>query len=109
MSEEFSTADLERLKLRDTRFAILSAAIDVENDLRSSPVIRALMEAVRADADQAMKDISETSPADVQSISLLLVKIRTLVYVRSVLDTILHRGQVAEAAIRAEDEREGGA
>lgn len=101
-----STADLEAVKMRDTRFAILGRAIAIENDLRENETIKALFGAARVDADQAMEELSEISPTDVNAISLALVKIRTLVYIRRTLNIILQRGVVAEQAIRAEDKME---
>jgi hypothetical protein len=100
---------LTELQARDTRFAMLEQAIAIEADLRDNPTIRAIMTAIRADADQAMEDLAETSPNNTESISLHLVKIRTLVYVRRTLDGILKRGHVAEQAIRADDEVNGDA
>jgi hypothetical protein len=64
------------------------------------------MEAIRADGDQAMEELAQVSPSDADALSGLLVKVRTLVYVRSTLNTILRAGVVAENDIRAEDERE---
>jgi hypothetical protein len=95
---------IAELQARDTRFSVLAEAIAVETDLRDNVTIRALMGAIRQDADQAMEDLAETSPNNTESISLHLVKIRTLVYVRRTLDSILKRGHVAEQAIRADDE-----
>lgn len=103
---EVSDELIEFAKLRDTRFAILSQAIAVEADLRDNVTIKAMMAAIRADAEQAMEDLAEVSPADALSISLHLVKIRTLVYTRRTLNTILRNGAAAENAIRAEDHRE---
>lgn len=95
--------EIEAIKARDDRVRLFSEAIAVETDLRDNPTIRALMTAIRTDADQAMETLAETSPEDRLSITLLLVKIRTLVYVRRALDDVLRRGQAAEQALRAED------
>jgi hypothetical protein len=93
-------------KLRDTRFALLSRAIAVETELRDSAVIGALMAAIRADADQAMEDLFDVSPLDTNAVAFHIVKVRTLVYTRRVLNAVLRQGQAAEASIRAEDEHE---
>ena len=91
---------------RDTRFAVLAQAIAVEGDLRDNETIKALLAAVRADADQAMDDIALTSPEDKVRIADLFVRVRTLVFVRNCLDTVIRRGQAAEQSIRAEDVRQ---
>jgi len=107
MSEsQLTPDDIERLKSRDRRFSVLAQAIAIEQDLRDSPAIKAIMAAVRADADQAMEELADTSPHDTVTMSLHLVKIKTLVYMRRTLNTILRQGSAAEAAIRAEDARE---
>lgn len=102
----FSAEDIDAAKMRDTRFAIIGRAIAIETDLRDNETIKALLGAARADADQAIEELSELSPTDINAVSLALVKIRTLVYIRRVLNIILQRGVVAERAIRAEDQVE---
>ena len=104
MSETFDY--VEEAKARDSRFAILAHAIAVEADLRDNVTIKALFAAIREDAERAMEQLSETSPADVNAISLLLVRISTIVYIKRALNTIMTRGQVAENAIRMQDEAE---
>ena len=95
---------VEQAKARDTRFAILSRAIAVEGDLRDNETIKAIMASVREDADRAMDDLAEASPADQVGLAALLVRVKTLVYIRRTLNTILGQGLAAEQAIRAEDE-----
>ena len=97
---------IEELKLRDTRFAALGESIAIETDLRDNATIKAIMAAIREDADRAMAEIVEISPADVSSISLQLVKMRTLVYTRGVLSMILARGAAAAQSIQAQDARD---
>lgn len=89
---------------RDTRFAALHTAIAIETDLRDNPTINALMKAVWEDALQAMDELSETSPMNHEKVSLLLVRVKTQVYIRNTLNRIIQRGKIAEAAIRAEDQ-----
>lgn len=103
MSESLSASDMEALQARDTRFRVLAEAIAIETELRDSPTIRALMDAVRLDAEQAMDEIILISPADQEQIAFHQVKIRTFRYIRQVLDLILRRGAVAEQDIRLED------
>lgn len=107
MQDELPPDFLDHAKARDTRFAMLAQAIAVETDLRDNVTIRSLMDAVRLDAEQSMRDIVEVSPADIQAVALHQVRIRTLTYIRSVLDAIMRRGAYAEHDIRAEDELNG--
>lgn len=108
MNEHIPDAYIEQVQLADTRFAEVGRAVALEADLRDNTAIRALMDAVREDGEKAMRDIAEISPHAVESLSLHLVKIRTLVYIGGVLGNILRRGKIAEANIRAEDQRENG-
>ena len=107
----FAPEELDRIielgKLRDTRFATLGFSISVENELTNSAVIKAIMQAIRTDADAAMEAMADTSPADQVSMTLHLVKIQTLVYIRRVLQAVLNAGKVAQAAIVSEDQAEG--
>jgi hypothetical protein len=104
MHNELPDDVVEQARSRDTRFAMLAQAIAVETDLRDNVTIRSLMDAVRADAEQAMRDIVEVSPADVQAIALHQVRIRTLTYIRGVLDAIMRRGAYAEHDLRTEEQ-----
>ena len=108
MSETLSTEDLERLKSRDARFAVLAHAIAIEGEMRDSTTLKSLMTALTRDADQAMEELAEVSPADGLAISAMLVKIRALVYIRSHVRNILQQGRLAEQSIRAEDQRADG-
>lgn len=95
---------IEELKSRDERFAALGEAISIEADLRDNPTIKALMKAVRQDSEKAMEDLAEISPLDHQQIALLLVRVKTFVYIRNTLNFVLNRGRAAEQHIRAEDQ-----
>lgn len=103
MSESVSPQTISEAVARDQRFAVLQHAIAVETDLRDNETIKAIMAAVRADADQAFEDLADVSPENKDSIAVLLVRVRTLVYIRRTLQAILRRGQVAEQSLRAED------
>jgi RNase P/RNase MRP subunit POP5 len=100
--------DIDRLKSRDTRFAALHLAIELEHELKNSLAVRSIMAAVRADADAAMETLATVSPADQHAVALHLVQVSTLVYIRRVLDRILRAGSAAEEAIRSEDQAHGG-
>ena len=101
-----SDAIVDEAMARDSRFAALGLAIALETDLRENDTIKVIMAAVRADADTAMDDLADMSPADTVGIAAALVKVRTLVYIRRTISTILNRGNAAEQSIRAQDEAE---
>lgn len=83
---------------------MLGRAIAVETDMRDNVTIKALMEAVAADANEAMEQIVYISPLNHEAIAENLVKMKTLVYIRGVIARVLRAGQAAEVALRAEDD-----
>lgn len=88
---------------RDRRFADLQLAIATEADQRDSPVFRAFLGYLRADAELAMSELSETSPLDSKAIGLLSSRVRAYATVKRMIETILTRGKIAEAEIRQQD------
>jgi hypothetical protein len=103
MSETLPDSYIEQLKARDTRFTAVAAAIAIETDLRDNLTIRKLMDAARQDAEQAMREVVQISPANVEQVAFCQMKIRTLTYIRDVLDIVMRRGAIAEQEIRNED------
>jgi hypothetical protein len=106
MSEYLTREEIENLKARDTRFTAVAEAIAIESDLRDNPTIRKLMDAARQDAEQAMREVVQISPANVELVAFNQMKIRTLTYIKDVLDIIMRRGAIAEQEIRNEDSYE---
>ena len=104
MSESIPQDYIADVIAKDQRFAAVADAVALENDLGNSPTIKALLGAVRYDADRAFREIGSANPADTMAVSVLIVRIQTLFYVQHVLDTVLKRGVVAEREIRADDE-----
>jgi hypothetical protein len=104
MSEAITQDYIADVIAKDQRFAAVADAIALENDLRESSAIKALLSAVRRDADQAFREVGSANPSDTMAVSVLIVRIQTLFYIQHVLDAVLKRGAVAESAIRADDE-----
>lgn len=96
-------AYIEKVTLNDNRFRLIADAIAIESDLRDSPVLRTLMDATRLDADRAMRELMHISPADTAAIAAAQVRIRTFTYIRDTLDSIMHRGQMAQQELEQED------
>jgi hypothetical protein len=89
---------------RDERFAALQLSIDVQNELRAGKGLAIIMEAFRQEADECLTAFSEISPANINEISFLQSRVRMFNVAFRALDTIMRRGAVAEASLRAEDE-----
>lgn len=92
--------------LREVRLAMVAKNIAIQAELRDSEALRTLLKAAQDDADAAMEELADLSPADYVPLALSLAKVRTLVYIRRTLRTAMRAGEVAEQALRAEDERD---
>lgn len=107
MSDEYRpelTEEYMRLAMvRDGRFMAIAKGDAIKENLRDSAVIKAIMAAIRADADQAMVEMEDLNPGDATAVSGVLIKIRTFFYIRRVLNEILTAAEVAEQTIRDED------
>src|ERR1700722_3472322 len=55
---------IEAAMARDTRMRKIAAMIDVQSDLRDNNTLKMLFAAARADADYAVNELAELSPAD---------------------------------------------
>lgn len=89
--------------MRDQRFRDLQESIAIEHDMSGNRTIMALLRAVKADADAAMSELGDTSPLDTKAIALLSVRVGVYIKIKRYLETILTRGRIAEAEIRAQD------
>jgi hypothetical protein len=99
-----ATTELPESALRDTRFARIHHALGIQADLRDNDTIKAIMGAVRFDADAALDELVDLAPTDVNAISAALVRIRTLVYIRRTISNILTQGDHAQRSIMDEDQ-----
>lgn len=88
---------------RDERFRVLQTAIAAEGDMRDNATIRALLAAIRADADLAMAELSEASPYDKRVMGQIAARVGAYSRLKRYLETILTRGKLAEAEIRQQD------
>lgn len=92
---------------RDERFRQLQTAIDVEADMRDNATIRALLTAVWADADLAMRELVEASPYDKKAMGQIAARVGAHVLLQRYLKTIGARGKLAEMNIRQQDTQFG--
>jgi len=88
---------------RDSRFRDLQDAIAVSADMSDNPTVKALLAAFRADADLAMLEMADTSPADQKAMALISVRVGVYVRAKRILEAVLTRGRLAESDLRAQD------
>jgi hypothetical protein len=105
MSGFLTSDELAAVQERDRRFAAINLGIEVEAELRDGRPLRLLMERLREDADEAMNEFATANPAKTDEIIGLQARVFRFRYIFDTLNAILTRGQVAEAAVRGEDQQ----
>jgi hypothetical protein len=105
MNDEMTPEYAEVIASRESLFADLAEAIEVEADLRDNRTVMALMRAARAGHNAALDEMMDLSPADTVAVARCLVNVKTFRYMQQALEGVLSRGKRAESLIRAQDER----
>jgi hypothetical protein len=88
---------------RDERFRQLQLMINVEADMRDNPTIRALLAAVWADAEVAMRELADASPYDKKTMGQISARVGAHVLIQRYLKAIINRGTLAEGQIKDQD------
>lgn len=99
-----SQDQIEDMRRRDRQVQDIADMIEIEEAVRSRTGVQRVMEALRADADKAMFDFCAVNPGDPIKIMALQARVFAFTYAFDVFDRIVKRGQIAEHALRAEDE-----
>jgi hypothetical protein len=102
MTDEVTPELIERLKSRDERVAALDQALAIDTELRSSPIIRVLLEEAAKEKAAALDDLAEVSPSDTRKIIDLQAKVYFAKFIERVLMDRLRRGYVAEQSLHEE-------
>jgi hypothetical protein len=103
---DFPPELIEAYKARDKRIRMIDLGYAIQAELRDSVALKAMIATVRDDAEAAMEELADLSPADTIAIAGALVRVRTLVYWRRTLNLVLGHAAAAETHVRAEDEME---
>lgn len=103
MSESVSQQDIEDLIAREPVYQRIQAAIDIQADIASNNTVRAIIAGFENDAAEAFNELAEVSPADTESVSRLLVRVRTIVRMRAILHAIVQRGEIARQNLERAD------
>lgn len=107
MSEHITHDMVEAAKARDARVRLIGEHFAIEQELRDSVALRAILRQITALHDNAVRQIADTSPHDTATIAELLVNIKTLFYIRDVFDNLRVRAQHAAQEIHVEDTAAG--
>lgn len=95
---------VDAAKTRDSRIRLIGEALAIQADMRDNETIKYILRQITTDADRAMEELAEVSPLDSSEVARLLVKIKTLVYIRTSLETLKRRAELAAVEIRLEEE-----
>ena len=94
---------IEAAKSRDSRLRLVDAGFSIQADMRDNETVRAILAAVQRDADQAMDEMADLSPADIVAVSRMLVRVQTQVFIRRALMEVIQRSEFLAQQISTED------
>lgn len=103
-NEEIDHELIERLKSRDRRFGDIDYAIKIEDELRNSEALKAVLAVVQEEADSVFELFIEADPTDVKLITTLQAKIRRARIIGNTLEAIRRKGAIAEQQLIDENE-----
>jgi hypothetical protein len=90
------------LNLRDVRVLALDRAMIIEQELRESPTLNAIIDAIGADSEAAMHEFAVVNPLDRLAVSALQARVFCLTYLRQTINEIRLRGDQASASLSEE-------
>lgn len=99
IDEEF----ISSLKARDKRWEDVDTAIKLERELRDSIAIRMVLEVLQEEAEKALELLVYCDPTDIKQITALQARIQRAKIMGNTLESIRHRGRVAEAMLSDEN------
>lgn len=96
-------SDTDHSEWRNARFMDIIRMRDVQDDLAESKTLRLVIEGLKQDADQALLELADINPGDVNAVTKLKSRVCAAVYLRTVIDTIMRRGAAAEQMLHEQD------
>lgn len=102
---------IERLKAQDPRFNDLDLSLKIQQELRESVALKALLESADEQAAEAMEALVEVDPTDTNMIIRRQAAVFRARFIKRTLNTLIRKGEVAEhslineQAIELNDER----
>lgn len=103
MTENFITQDdIEALKARDARWKAVDLSIKVDEELRESPTVNLILEALARRSTEAMEKLLDIDPTSAGSISALQAQVNCARFVGTSLESIRQNGLVAQRSLEEE-------
>lgn len=99
------TPDIQAAIARDKRLQALTLSIDAQHELQESRPLRVVLEHLKIDAEQAMREFAEANPADTQKIMGLQARVYRATKFVDILERIRQSGQLAQESLAEDDRR----
>lgn len=93
---------IEKLKSRDKRWRDVDAAIKIEEELRTSEALKAVLEVVNEEAVQALEEMIVADPSDLQKMISLQAKVKRARIIGNTLEAIRRKGAIAQQNLQEE-------
>lgn len=88
---------------RDGRVRFIGEVFALEGELRDNRTSRAILAFIQRDAEDAMEEIADTSPADTVAVMKIFSRVRAHVFLRRSLMELIHRGETLAREVSEED------
>lgn len=98
INEEF----IEKLKSNDRRWVDIDFGLKIEEELRSSVALKAVLEVVNQEAIDAIEEMIWADPTDTKKMISLQAKIRRARIMGNTLEAIRKKGAITQQAIQEE-------
>lgn len=104
MSEEYliKQEDIDKLKARDARWRSVDLAIKVDEELRESPTVNLILEAIARRSTDAMERLLEVDPTESGKISSLQEQVKYAKFIGDNLKSVRAQGLVAQRSLEEE-------
>lgn len=107
INEELLTPEfIERIKQRDQRFRDIDLRLQIEQELRDNVSLKIVLEAISEQAAEALEALAIVAPNDLNRIVFLQATVQRARIIAKTLNTVIRRGEIAEANINEEQQLE---
>lgn len=93
---------IEKLKSRDKRWAEVETAIKVEDELRTSIILKSVLEVINQEAVEALEKIVHCDPSDTKLIISLQASVKRARIIGNTIEAIRRNGAFAQQALQDE-------
>lgn len=100
--QPFDADLIEKLKSRDQRWRDVETAIKVEEELRSSTVLKLVLEIVEKEAVDALELMIHADPANVSKMTSLQAIVKRSRIIGDSIEAIRQKGAFAQSSLEAE-------